>query len=259
MSSPTTTTVKVAGNIININEAGDGDTLIILHRSTGRAGWGAYEDNLAKKFRVLVPDLPGFGYSERPDWAREPRDLAILINDMALNLELTQACLVGLGLGGFIAAELATMNPAWLKRLVLVTPAGIKPREGEILDQMLVSHSEYVKKGFSEESLFTEMYGEEIAREVRDVWDFSRIMTARITWSPYMFSRRLPHLLAEAKVPTLVVWGSETVVIPQICGEQYVEALPNARMETVKTGHLVELEQPELLSELTGQYALANN
>lgn len=251
-------TVEVAGLGLHVEEAGEGPALLLLHRSTGRHGWGALEDGLAASFRVIIPDLPGFGHSERPDWAREPRDLAILMHQLVVRMELNDLTLVGLGFGGFVAAEMATMNTERIASLVLVGAAGIKPEEGEIMDQMLIAFEEYVGAGLSDESTFADHFGEEVERDVKDVWDFSRIMTARVTWSPYMFNRRLPHLLAEVQTPALVIWGEDDRVIPPIVGRQYTDALGNAKLETIAgCGHRAELDQPQRLIELIAAHATA--
>ncbi len=244
-------TVEVAGLDVALREAGEGPPLVLLHRSTGYLAWGSLEDALAARFRVIVPDLPGFGRSERPDWARDPRDLAVLMQRLIERLDLEGVTLVGLGFGGFVAAELAAINESRLGALVLVGAAGLKPVEGEILDQMLIPFQEYIDAGFNEEASFEAHYGEDVDGDIKDVWDFSRIMTARITWSPYMFSRQLPHLLGEVTTPALVVWGDNDRIVPQTCGRQYAELLGDARFETIAAcGHLVELDQPEALAAL---------
>jgi pimeloyl-ACP methyl ester carboxylesterase len=254
-ATPTTAvseqTVEVAGLDIALREGGSGPPLLLLHRSTGYVEWGAIEDALAANYRVIVPDLPGFGRSERPDWAREPRDLAVLMQRLIERLDLEGVTLVGLGFGGFIAAEMAAINESRLSSLVLVGAAGLKPREGEILDQMLIPFQEYIAAGLNDESSFETHFGEEVHPDIKDIWEFSRIMTARVTWSPYMYSRQLRHLLGEVRTPALVVWGDNDRVVPLVCGEQYAEALSNARLDTVAScGHRVELEQPEALASL---------
>lgn len=249
-------TEQVAGLDVRIDEAGDGPPLLLLHRSTGRTGWDAFEDRLSASFRTIVPDLPGYGRSERPDWAREPRDLAILMQRLLDRLDVDGVALVGLGLGGFIAAEMATMNQSRLSSLTLVGAAGIKPDEGEIMDQMLLAYQDYIGSGFSDESSFARRFGEDVDRDIKDIWDFSRIMTARITWSPYMFSRRLPHLLGEVTVPALVVWGEDDRVIPPSTAQQYAGGLADATVELIADcGHLVEFDQPDRLAELIMKHA----
>ena len=250
--------LPVAQLDLHLREGGEGPPVVVLHRSTGTLGWDSLEETLAEQFRVITPDLPGYGESERPDWAREPRDIALLVSRMLERLELTDVTLVGLGFGGFVAAELAAANEDRLKSLVLVGAAGIKPREGEIVDQMLIAHDEYVRRGLNDEASFEARFGSELHPDIKDIWEFSRIMTARVTWSPYMFSRRLPPLLPEVKTPALVVWGENDRIIPRDSGLQYAEGLANARLEVVaNAGHLVEWDQPQQLAELiAGQAAV---
>ena len=78
-------------------------------------------------------------------------------------------------------------------------------------------------------------------------------MTARVTWKPYMFNRRLEPLLGDLDVPTLVVWGGKDKVVPFECAKQFEAAIPNARIEVVDgAGHVVELEEPDQLATLVG-------
>ena len=105
-------------------------------------------EDLASSFDVVVPDLPGFGASQCPTWARNTRDIAILTAQLLARLGLEDVTLVGIGFGGWIAAEMATMNSRLLRRMVLIGPAGIKPRTGEIADQMLRGALRYGLGGF---------------------------------------------------------------------------------------------------------------
>lgn len=258
VESHTEQTVQVAGLAVRLLQGGSGSPLLVLHHSTGNPGWLPFYDELAKRFAVTVPDLPGYGQSERPEWARDPRDLAILSLQLVSQLGLEGVTLVGMGLGGFIAAEMAAMAPDRFHRLVLIGAAGIQPDEGEIYDQMMVDYQDYIRAGFRDDAGFNAVFGQDAAPEFKQLWDFSREMTARITWKPYMFDRRLPHLLHEVQTPALLIWGSEDIIVPPAVGEQYAQALPNARLEIIEgAGHLVEYEEAERVAQMIGDHASA--
>ncbi len=231
---------------------------MVLHHSTGNLGWLPFHEALTTQFAVWVPDLPGYGQSERPVWARDPRDLAILMNRVLDRLALDGVTLVGLGFGGFIAAEMATINPGRLRALVLVGAAGIRPDEGEIMDQMLFKDEHYLKSSFRDDAAYAEFFGEDESPELEQLWELSREMTARVTWRPYMYNRRLPPLLREVETPSLIIWGEHDRIVPSNCGELYAQALPNARLEVVKgAGHVVELEEPETIARLIRAHVAA--
>lgn len=241
---------------IHYLQGGDGDPLLVFHHSTGNPGWIPFYEELARRFSVTVLDLPGYGQSERPEWARHPRDIAMLASRAADALGLQGVHLLGLGFGGFIAAEAVAMNPDRFATLSLVGAAGLRPERGEILDQMMVSHREYFRLGFRDGETHDATVGAEVDPELRQLWDSSREMTARVCWKPYMFDRRLPHLLQDVHVPALLVWGSEDRIVPPVCGEQYARVLPDATLRIVKgAGHLVEFEDPIGLAELIGEHA----
>ena len=243
--------IKVAGLRVQYLQGGTGDPILVLHHSIGNAGWLTFHQELAASHSVCAPDLPGYGQSERPAWAREPRDLAILLNQMLDKQGVEDISVIGLGFGGWIAAEMATMHQHRVSSMVLVGAPGIQPEEGEILDQMLVDYHEYVQAGFHDESKYAAEFGESLDPEIMELWDFSREMTARLTWKPYMFNRRLSALMHEVETPTLLVWGDKDAVVPICVADAYEQALANARIEVIPDcGHLVDLEQPARLAEL---------
>src|SRR5581483_3830450 len=124
-------------------------------------------------------------------------------------LDLQDVSLVGLGFGGYIAAELATMAPAQFRRLVLVGAMGLQPREGAIHDQALDNHIVYGRAGFHDPGRFAELFGDPSTIEQLETWEINREMTFRIAWKPFMFSQTLPHLLGGVETPALIVWGDD--------------------------------------------------
>ncbi|MDQ5832039.1 MAG: alpha/beta hydrolase, partial [Actinomycetota bacterium] len=201
----------------------------------------------------------GYEGSERPDWLRNVRDIAVIYQSLLAERGLTGVSLLGLGFGGWIAAEMATMAPTAFRRLVLVGAMGIRPAAGEILDQALVSYVEYVRAGFEDAGTFERIWGAEPPVSQLEQWDLNREMTFRIAWKPYMYNPTLPHLLGGVRAPALVVWGRRDRVVPLECGERYAKALPKARLAVVEgAGHFVEMEQPDAVGKLVTEFAASS-
>jgi pimeloyl-ACP methyl ester carboxylesterase len=252
------TRTAVAGTTVRCLERGSGHPVVLFHHSFGSPGWMPCHEHLASAHAVYAPDLPGFGASERPDWARHPRDLAILMGWWLRQLGRGPVAGVGCGFGGWVAAELAAMHPEAFSHLILVGAAGLLPENGRILDQVLISHSEYVRAAFSTQEAYEAVYTAGLPDDLLLQWDRNREMTARVSWKPYMYNRRLVPLLPLVEVPTLLVWGEDDMVVPLECAERYRALLPDARLEIVPDcGHAVDLEQPAALAELVRRHVSA--
>jgi pimeloyl-ACP methyl ester carboxylesterase len=252
-------TVHVAGIALHLARAGTGAPLLVLHHDIGSPEALPFYDALAQHFSVLRPSHPGYDRSARPDWMRNVRDVSVVYQSLLAGIEATREAgrlsVVGLGFGGWIAAEMATMAPRAFRRLVLVGAMGVKPERGEIADQALVSYIDYVRRGFADQAAFDRIYGAEPSTPTLEQWDLNREMTFRIAWKPYMYNPTLPHLLGGVATPTLVVWGRDDRIVPLECGERYAKALGDARLEIVEgAGHFVEMEKPEALASLVTRF-----
>jgi pimeloyl-ACP methyl ester carboxylesterase len=248
--------VKLSGATLRLRKGGAGDPLLLLHHDIGSLDRLPFYDALAERFTVYLPSHPGYDGSERPMWMRSVRDVAVMYQGLLASLELGHVSLVGLGFGGWVAAEMATMAPQAFRRLVLVGAMGVKPAQGEILDQALVSYIGYVRAGFEDQSAFDRLYGADPSTPQLEQWDLNREMTFRIAWKPYMYNPTLPHLLGGVRSRALIVWGRGDKVVPLECGEEYARALPGSRLAVIeKVGHFVDMEQPEALAELISEFA----
>ena len=150
----TDSTVEVAGTKLHLSRAGSGRPVLVLHHDIGTVDRLPFYDELAQSFDVLVPHHPGYGKSERPVWLRHPRDIAAMYQWLLADLGLKGVSLVGLGFGGWVAAEMASLAPTDFHRLVLVGPMGIKPTGGDILDQAIISYIDYARAFFNDEAAF---------------------------------------------------------------------------------------------------------
>jgi pimeloyl-ACP methyl ester carboxylesterase len=251
----TDSTRDAAGIKLHVSRAGRGRPVLVLHHETGTLDRLPFYDALAARYDVLVPHHPGYSRSQRPEWMRHVRDIAVVYRGLLSELGLQKAALVGLGFGGWIAAEMASMAPGDISHLVLVGAMGIKPPVGDILDLAITGYLDYARAGFHDQKAFDRVYGAEPSNDQLEMWDICREMSFRIAWKPYMYSQTLPHLLGAVRAPALLVWGDDDKVVPQSAAKRYAEALPNAKLEIVKgCGHCVDMEQPETLAKLVTDF-----
>jgi pimeloyl-ACP methyl ester carboxylesterase len=230
---------------------------MVIHRSTGPY-WSELHNVIAEHARVIAVDLPGYGDSELPEFARSPRDLGILMLRFLETVGLHDVNVLGMGLGGWVAAEMCTMHQASVRSLFLIGAAGIRPKDGFIHDPMSGSWEDYVRFGLSTAGAFDRLFGDVDADLLR-LWDYSRDMTARVTWKPWMWSEQLAPLLNGVATKTVVIWGANDRVIPIECGVQYSERFVNSDFFVIEeAGHLVELERPEVVAELVSSAIRTN-
>lgn len=247
--------VEVAGAKVHLLKGGTGEPLLILHRDVGTHGWLPFYEQMAQRFTVYAPSHPGFDKSERPEWMRNVRDMAAVYAWLLKDLKLDSLHAIGLGFGGWIAAELATMNHRQFKKLVLVSAMGIQPTRGEILDQFLLYTTDYIKAGFADPGKMDQLYGAEPEVDQLVAWEINREMTTRIAWKPYMFNQTLPVLLRGVDTPTLIVWGKEDKIAPVNCGERYMQALSQAQFVVLnQCSHFVEIEKADELAKLVNEF-----
>src|SRR6266480_306909 len=105
------TDVELAGVKLHLARAGSGRPVLVLHHDIGTPERLDFYDALARRFDVIIPHHPGYGRSERPQWLRNVRDVAVIYQWLLSDLGVERASLIGLGFGGWIAAEMATMAP----------------------------------------------------------------------------------------------------------------------------------------------------
>lgn len=122
----TTRQVNVRGIETTVHRGGAGEPLLYLHSASAEATvWGEAFDRLAQRCDVIVPIHPGFPGSDGLDRVRTVGDLVLHVVDLLNALGIRTAHVVGSSLGGWIAAELASLYPERVGGLVLVGAAGL--------------------------------------------------------------------------------------------------------------------------------------
>ena len=252
-------TITVAGTEIQMVTGGSGEPLLIFHDEMGHQTWLKYHEALAQHYKLYIPFHPGFSNTQALPWIMNMRDMAGWYLQALDELDLGRANVAGFSLGGWLAAEIATMCPHKFKKLVLVGPTGIKPPVGEIYDMFLEVAREFITAGFLNPNKieeFQQVCPDEPSPELNEAWALSREEASRLAWRPYMYYPALPYLLRRLKeLPTLIVWGRQDAIVPLSAGEVYHEAIEGSRLAVLEDcGHRPEIEKSAEFIELVHRF-----
>jgi pimeloyl-ACP methyl ester carboxylesterase len=251
--------VEAAGLTVELRRAGHGTPLLVVHGEFGTPGWLDAYQLMAEGRDVIVPSLPGYGRTTRPDWIMGVHDAAAWVAWLLRDLRIASPVdVIGCSMGGWICAEMAIAAPELINRMVLVGAMGIKPDKGEIFDYFLESGMTGLRRAFHQPDQspeFGRYFGHEWTPEEADRVEQHREMTCRIAWKPYMHSLTLRHFLPAIGVPTQLIWGEHDAITPLNSGEIYHQGIRNSQLKVLKhCGHMPEMEKPAEFAQLVRKF-----
>jgi pimeloyl-ACP methyl ester carboxylesterase len=276
VTTMTENTVTVGGKQIFYAETGSGPAAVLLHGGgPGASGVSNYSRNidaLAKNFRVIVPDLPGYGRSTKGVDGADPFGfLADGIRGLMNRIGVDTAHLIGNSYGGACALRLALDTPDRVEKMVLMGPGGVGTTRALPTAGLLSLLAYYGGDGPSRDKLetFIREYlvydGASVPAEVIDTRYESSIdpdvianpplrrpsgLTALRTLWRMDFTRdpRLAHL----QTPTLVVWGSADKVNRPSGGHTLADTMPHCDLLlAANAGHWVQWERADFFNDVT--------
>jgi 2-hydroxy-6-oxonona-2,4-dienedioate hydrolase len=243
--------VEVYAQKIHYYEAGDGPAVILLHGlGLDASFWVLQIPALARSHRVYAVDMLGFGRSDKPPLEYSIETFVEFLEGFMRQAGIPKATLVGLSLGGWIAADFAAQHPEMVERLVLVDAAGIRPpvRLTEAMLALLNPGSLAEERNLLEFVL----YNKELATEEFVEMLFTHRMrsgnsytVARVIHRMLTRDEWVNEKLASVHAPALVVWGRQDMLLPLALGEEYARLLPGAKLVVIDDcGHLPPAEKP---------------
>jgi pimeloyl-ACP methyl ester carboxylesterase len=251
-----TLSINVQGLDLEFLAGGKGEPLIVLHDQEYLNTDWPFLDRLAEHFSVMVPSHPGFGQSQLSEQIDSLDDVVYVYLDLLRDLGKGAVRLMGLGLGGWIAAEIAIRCTHDLKRLVLVDSVGIKVggyTDRDIADNFVMDTNAFLKASWHDAQAGAgvmklptpDLPEEDIVTLLRN-----RQTTALLTWKPFMHNPKLRQRLRRVNVPTLVVWGDSDGIVSPDYGRSFAGSIPGAQFTTIaNAGHYPYLEQPEAFDQ----------
>ena len=258
MQAPLEEMVDVRGYKLRLSRAGRGQPLLILNDFIGPQTWRPFMDTLAQTHEVLLPQHPGFGGQALPEWLDNISDLANFYLDFMDALGLKHVKVLGLGCGGWIAADLATRNPAQVDSLILSAPAGLFLKGVAQIDPFLMSEEDVVRSLFHDAALAEPVIADVMAPELEDARLQNYEVNARLTWQPRLHDPDLRKWLHRISVPTLIIGGAHDRLFPRPYGEEWRRLIPGARLEVLADcGHAPQLEAPAAFTGLVDTFHTA--
>jgi pimeloyl-ACP methyl ester carboxylesterase len=241
-----TTSISVNDCDISLMRGGDGPPVLFLHGAGGAGVWLPFMERLAEHHEVIVPDHPGYGRSDTPDWLDELTDLAFFYLDFLEAQGLSGVHVVGSSLGGWIGAEMAIRDSSRLASLTLVNAAGIHVDGAPKGDLFLWTPEERVRNLFHDPAIAEARLAIEPTEEEADIGLKNEFTTAKLAWSPRFYNPQLRKWVHRITLPTQIVWGDDDRIFPAEYAAAWHELIPGSRMEIFPDcGHLPHVEKSD--------------
>ena len=253
--------IQIHGNKIryleysNFNSTEE-ETLVLLHGIGASAErWSKVIPFFHDHFRMIIPDIIGFGYSDKPTVEYNIPYFVKFLKDFLNRVGVKSASIAGSSFGGLVAAEFAINDINMINKLILVSPAGTmktstKTLEEYILASLYPTHDN-VWRAFNNMAFDPRTVTEET---ILEFIDRMKLPNAKYAFMSTMLAIRnttdLASRLSKVKSPTMIIWGQNDEMIPVKYSEDY-RNIPNSNVKVIpRCGHTPFTEKPELFSKI---------
>jgi pimeloyl-ACP methyl ester carboxylesterase len=256
--------IVVEGNKIRYLKSGSSKKNLVLVHGLGASAerWEFIIPKFSKHYSVFVPDLIGFGYSDKPNVDYTTEFFTKFLSSFLQTLGLEKTNIMGSSLGGQIAIEYAFNNQTSVDKLILVSPAGAMKQSTPALDAYVMAalypDHEIAKNAFA---MMTGNNKEVSPHIVENFVQRMKLPNAKFAFMSTMLGlKNAPEITTRLEVitaPTLVVWGELDPVIPVKYAEHFVKKIRDCRFYQMQNcGHTPFVEDPEKFSKIVLDFLL---
>ena len=264
------------GERIAYRDAGAGETLLLIHGMAGSsATWRAVIPELAKRYRVVAPDLLGHGESAKPRGDYSLGAFAAWLRDLLDELGIRRATVVGQSLGGGVAMQFTYQHRDYCERLVLISSGGLGPDLNWILRILSAPGAELVLPVVAPQPVLSlgNKLGSWLASagvkspRAGEMWSAYCSLSDRPTRQAFLRTLRsvvdyrgqavsaLGKIHVSYGLPTLLIWGEQDRIIPVAHGYAAHEAVPGSRLEVLAgVGHFPHVESPTAVVDILDDF-----
>jgi pimeloyl-ACP methyl ester carboxylesterase len=253
--------IRVDGH--NIRYLIDGESkknLILIHGLGASAErWEHVIPNFAKDYRVIVPDLIGFGQSDKPLVDYTTAYLGKFIKKFLAHIGIMKVSIIGSSLGGQIAIDFTSDNPTKVDKLVLVSPSGIMKHSTPALDAYIMAAM--YPNNDSAEYAFQIMSGQKNVDEntVKGFVERMKLPNAKMAFMSTLLGLKdaeiISQKLSTINSPTLIVWGENDPVIPIKYASSFISGINDCRfVKMLGCGHTPYVEKPDKFYQSVSEF-----
>ncbi len=261
-AAPALLTVQGIGPVpLTYTESGTGQPVLLLHGGAGPFSVAGFAALMAgQDYRVIVPAHPGFDGTPRPAALASMAGLAAVYSALLRELDLTDVCVVGNSIGGWIGAELALRESAAadcrVSSVVLVDAAGLQLDDAPVPDFFSLTLDQVADLSYFNPDGFR-INPAALPPERAAAMAANRAALQAYAGSA-MADPGLRDRLPALALPALVVWGAADRMIPVEHGRAYADGIPGAQFRLIDhAGHLPQLEAPDELLAVVREFTAA--
>ena len=244
--------LRINGNKIRYLESGDSKKIIVLIHGLGASAerWDQVIPLFADEYRVIVPDLIGFGYSDKPLVDYTTEFFSEFLENFFIAFDIKRPNLIGSSLGGQIIAEYATSHSQEIEKLVLVSPSGTMKKSTPALDAYIMAalypNEQSAKNAFE----LMEGSGHNVHEKIITGFiERMRLPNAKLAFMSTLLGIKNSELviskLQTISTPTLIIWGSDDPVIPIHYADSFVSTIQDCRFFRMDgCGHTPYVQDP---------------
>ena len=250
--------LQVDGSKIRYLESGDSkETLVLLHGLGASAErWNPVIPLFTNKYRVIVPDLIGFGYSDKPLVDYTPEFFSEFLEKFLSASNLVHPYLIGSSLGGQISAEYAASHPDNVEKLILVSPSGVMKQSTPALDAYIMAALYPSEQSAKNAFELMECSGKNIdAQVVNEFVERMQLPNAKLAFMSTILGLKNAEVittkLQSIITPTLIIWGAKDPVIPIEHLDEFVSSIRDCRFYLMDDcGHTPYVQDPVTFSSV---------
>lgn len=264
--------LELHGDRVAFRDQGEGEVLLLIHGMAGSSEtWRSVIPPLAKKFRVIAPDLLGHGESAKLRTDYSLGAFAVWLRDFLDELGVSRATVIGHSLGGGVAMQFVYQHPDYAQRLILISSGGLGPDVGWVLRLLSAPGAELVLPVIAPTPVLS--VGNKLRSWLRgagiqsprgaELWNaysslsdgeprqsFLKTLRSVVDYRGQAVSA-LNRLQLREELPVMAIWGERDGIIPVDHAYAAHEARTDARLEVLPdVGHFAQVEAPMRVVEL---------